>query len=167
MPEIFDFIVVGGGSVGAVITARLTEDPGCRVALVEAGECLPRPRADAGRLCESSARSQDRLNVPPMLARQYGYTPGDSPCDALLESMALHFAATTYHLSCTCLIGSVADPRLHVFGIKNLRVADASVTPEIISGHTNAASIMFGEKAAEIIARDHGVKLAAFVGEHH
>jgi choline dehydrogenase len=78
--------------------------------------------------------------------------------------MALHYATTVYHLSCTCRIGDVVDPRLNVFGVKNLRVADASVMPEIISGNTNAASIMIGERAAELIARDHGVKLAQFVG---
>ena len=36
--------------------------------------------------------------------------------------------------------------------------------PEIISGNTNAASIMIGEKAAEIVAADHGVQLGSFVG---
>jgi choline dehydrogenase-like flavoprotein len=78
--------------------------------------------------------------------------------------MAMHFSITVYHLSCTCRIGSVVDPRLLVMGVNNLRVADASIMPNIISGNTNAASIMIGEKAAEMIAADHGVKLAEFVG---
>jgi choline dehydrogenase len=97
--------------------------------------------------------------VPPDLARKHGHVAGTPPSDAMLENIALHFATTIYHVSCTCRIGSVVDPRLRVFGVKNLRVADASVMPEITSGNINAAVIMIGEKAAEFIAADHGVKI--------
>jgi choline dehydrogenase len=104
--------------------------------------------------------------IPPSLARKHGYTIGDEPSDALLEDIALHFSLTVYHHTCTCRIGSVVDPKLRVMGVRNVRVADASVMPNIMSGNTNAPSIMIGEKAAEMIARDHGVRLWEFVGEH-
>jgi len=106
------------------------------------------------------------LMVPPFLAQKHGHQEGATPSDALLEDLALHFSITVYHLTCTCRIGSVVDPRLQVVGVGKLRVADASVMPNVVSGNTNAASIMIGEKAAEMVAADHGVKLAEFVGEY-
>lgn len=104
------------------------------------------------------------LHVPPALAKKHGYEEGTAPSDALLEDLALHYSLTVYHLVSTCRIGSVVDPKLKVVNVERLRVADASVMPDIISGNTNAASIMIGEKAAEMIAADHGVKLNEFVG---
>ena len=60
-------------------------------------------------------------------------------------------------------MGSVVDPGLRVIGVAGLRVADASVMPNVVSGNTNAAAIMIGEKAAELLATDHGVQLQEFV----
>jgi choline dehydrogenase-like flavoprotein len=106
------------------------------------------------------------LLIPPFLARKHGHVEGSVPTDALLEDLALHYALTVYHVTSTCRIGSVVDPRLRVVGVERLRVADASVMPNVVSGNTNAESIMIGEKAAEMLAADHGVKVADFVGEH-
>lgn len=100
------------------------------------------------------------LNIPPELGRKHGYVPGEPPSDALLENMALHYSTTVYHLVSTCRMGDVVDAKLRVNGVANLRVADASVMPDIISGNTNAASIMIGEKASDIIAADQAARRA-------
>jgi choline dehydrogenase-like flavoprotein len=104
--------------------------------------------------------------IPPFLAEKHGYQLGMEPSDALIEDLALHFSLTVYHHTCTCRIGDVVDPQLRLLGVSKLRVADASVMPNVTSGNTNAPSIMIGEKAAEMIAADAGVKLAEFVGAH-
>ncbi len=98
------------------------------------------------------------LNVPPALAKKHGYVEGGPLSDALLENMALHYSTTVYHLCSTCRMGEVVDPELRVNGIANLRVADASVMPDIISGNTNAASIMIGEKASDMIIAEYALK---------
>jgi choline dehydrogenase-like flavoprotein len=105
------------------------------------------------------------LLIPPFLARKHGHVEGATPDDALLEDLALHYSWTVYHVTTSCRIGSVVDPRLRVVGVDRLRVADASVMPNVVSGNTNAAAIMIGEKAAEMLAADNDVRLEAFVGE--
>jgi choline dehydrogenase len=63
--------------------------------------------------------------------------------------------STTFHQTSTCMMGShpmsVVDSELRVHGMQGLRVVDASVMPTVISGNTNAATIMIAEKAADLI----------------
>jgi len=75
----------------------------------------------------------------------------------LLEA-ARSISQTIYHPTSTCKMGSdagaVVDDRLRVHGVKGLRIADASIMPTIVSGNTNAPTIMIGEKASDMILED-------------
>jgi choline dehydrogenase len=70
-------------------------------------------------------------------------------------------ANTIYHPCGTCRMGAddeaVVDAALRVRGVAGLRVADASIMPRITSGNINATCLMIGEKAADLILREHGV----------
>ena len=74
--------------------------------------------------------------------------------DEIAEFVRAH-GRTAYHPVGTCRMGgdagSVVDSTLRVRGLERLRVCDSSVMPSLVSSNTNAASIMIGEKASDLI----------------
>jgi choline dehydrogenase len=86
------------------------------------------------------------------------FQPGSAvESDEELLDYARRRGGTVYHPTSTCKMGNdpmaVVDPQLRVYGVDGLRVADASIMPTVVSGNTNAAAIMIGEKAADMVRR--------------
>ena len=88
--------------------------------------------------------------------RAHEMNPGDAvQTDEEWLDFARRNGQTTYHVVGTCRMGrdplAVVDDELRVHGIHGLRVADASVMPTMVSGNTNAATIMIAEKGADML----------------
>ncbi len=93
-------------------------------------------------------------SLAPFIASEF--LPGpEVQTDAQLLEYARQRGGTVYHPTSTCKMGvdpmAVVGPDLAVHGIGGLRVADASVMPTVVSGNTNAATIMIGEKLADLL----------------
>lgn len=104
------------------------------------------------------AREMTRTKaLSPFIVREH--VPDSAPeTDEDLLQVARNISQTIYHPTSTCKMGhdnmAVVDDRLKVHGVANLRIADASVMPTIVSGNTNAPTIMIGEKASDMILAD-------------
>ena len=105
-------------------------------------------------------RMARRLLRSPELARFFvaENLPGDSATsDQELLDFARSFGASCYHVMGTARMGPASDPtavvddELRVRGVAGLRVVDASVMPNMVSGNTCAATMMIAEKAADLI----------------
>lgn len=122
--------------------------------ILERTEDVASLRASMQQMLEVGAQAE--------LAEQWGARlvlprPDGELDDSALDAHMREWVTTYHHQVGTCRMGSdegaVVDPtNFAVHGIAGLRIADASIMPSVPSGNTNAASIMIGERAAEILA---------------
>lgn len=115
--------------------------------------------ADVQTLIRAMREARRIVNMP-ALKNLSGLelSPGpDVTDDESLESFIRERVATTYHPVGTCKMGpgtdssAVVDPQLRVHGIDGLRIADASIMPNVPGGNTSAPTMMIGERAAQLI----------------
>ncbi|CAN5502496.1 GMC family oxidoreductase N-terminal domain-containing protein [soil metagenome] len=131
--------------------------------------------SDRARLMAGLGICEDILRAPALQTTTGPHFLAPEGADALgrveRDALALETAAhTLYHPVGTARMGtdagSVVDEKLRVRGVRGLRVADASVMPDIIRGHTQAPSMVIGEKAADLLLQSakSGSLAAASVG---
>lgn len=112
---------------------------------------------DMQRMVRGVRRMREILNQPALAAlggRELDYS-AQALSDTEIEQFIRNYADTIYHPVGSCRMGpgaqDVVDAQLRVHGVQGLRVVDASVMPRIVSGNTNAPTIMIAEKAADLI----------------
>jgi choline dehydrogenase len=117
-------------------------------------------RSDGDTIVAGLKKLRDVMSRPVMrklIAEERA--PGEKVVsDADLLAYARATGTTVYHPTSTCRMGSdpsaVVDERLRVRGFERLRVIDASIMPTVVSGNTNAATVMIGEKGADMVLAD-------------
>lgn len=157
-----------GLTVGAIL---LQPESTGRVSLASA-DPLDKPSIDPGYLTDTQGKDRatilaglgicaDLLDTPALSAAtgtHYLVPEGgdDVGREQRAELSLANHSHTLYHPTSTARMGtderSVVDPELRVRGVQGLRVADASIMPRIIRGHTQAPCMVIGERAADLLA---------------
>ena len=84
-------------------------------------------------------------------------TPADLETNETLDAWLRRNISTSYHISGTCKMGpdddpmAVVDPHLRVRGVTNLRIADASIMPDVVRANTNVTTMMIAERVSDFI----------------
>jgi len=133
-----------------IVSADLAESPAIEVNYLKSEH-------DKQVAVESFRRARELLAQPAL--QQFSATelePGNAvQSDAELLAYIARTGDPVHHLAGSCKMGhdamAVVDDHLRVHGIEGLRVADASIMPEIVSGNTHAACVMIGERVADFI----------------
>ncbi|KAJ6632114.1 GMC oxidoreductase [Mycena sp. CBHHK59/15] len=132
---------------------------------------LVRPTCDLGFLSDPRDRAliKTAVKFSKRIAekmREQGYPMADqnvptSESGADLDAFVNKSARSTFHYSSTCRMApendpqpGVVDDRLRVYGVQNLRIADCSIFPDILSNHLQAPAAMVAEKCAHMILED-------------
>jgi choline dehydrogenase len=136
--------------------------------LLRSADPTDKPRITANYLATETDRRCiiDGLHLARRLSRTEALQPliaeeiepgSDQVSDDDMLAYARARGGTIFHPSCSCAMGPAANPaavvdhELKVHGLSGLRVADASIMPTVVSGNTNAACIMIGEKCADLM----------------
>jgi choline dehydrogenase len=141
-------------------TVRLASADPSRAPLIDPNYCAdPRDREMSIRGLKLTQEILAQEPLKPFIKAERLPGPDVKTDDEYFAFICEH-SKTSHHCAGTCRMGvdegAVVDPRLRFNGIEGLRVIDNSIMPTVISSNTNAAAIMIGEKASDMIKAEHG-----------
>ncbi len=142
-------------------SVRLQSADPTKAPLIDPNYCAdPQDRAMSIRGLKLTQEILSQAPLKPFIKAERLPGPDIQTDDDYFNFICQH-SKTSHHCAGTCAMGpgdsAVVTPRLRFNGIEKLRVADASIMPNVVSSNTNAPTIMIGEKAADMIREDHGI----------